>query len=157
MKDTEWKWPNEAQWKRDTCTGRSWNYRWRTSYHWWLKTLITEEYLPFKKVDQRKLRDITKKVNALIWHIETDDVTQINKLAMAAVLWVAKEVGVKKEKRGDKIESWWKRRVESDITNLRRDIKRLERDRRGETEWKAKRKFKEVNAKYRVKKVNKSG
>ena len=26
----------------------------------------TEEYLPFKKVDQRKLRDVTKKVNALI-------------------------------------------------------------------------------------------
>ena len=96
-------------------------------------------------------------MNALIWHIETDDVTQINKLAMAAVLWVAKEVGVKKEKRGEKIESWWKRRVESDITNLRRDIKRIERDRRGETEGKAERKFKEVNAKYRVKKVNKSG
>ena len=35
----------------------------------------TEEYLPFKKVDQRKLRDVTKKVNALIRHIETDDAT----------------------------------------------------------------------------------
>ena len=35
-----------------------------------LKSLMirneTEEYLPFKKVDQRKLRDVTKKVNALI-------------------------------------------------------------------------------------------
>ena len=40
----------------------------------------TEEYLPFKKVDQRKLRDVTKKVNAVIRHIETDDVTQTNKL-----------------------------------------------------------------------------
>ena len=28
----------------------------------------TEEYLPFKKVDQRKLRDVTKKVNAVIRH-----------------------------------------------------------------------------------------
>ena len=35
----------------------------------------TEEYLPFKKVDQRKLIDVTKKVNAAIRHIETDDVT----------------------------------------------------------------------------------
>ena len=39
-----------------------------------------EEYLPFKKVDQRKLRDVTKKVNAVIRHIETDDVTQTNLL-----------------------------------------------------------------------------
>ena len=49
-----------------------------------LKALIisneTEEYLPFKKVDQRNLRDVTKKVNAVIRHIETDDVTQTNKL-----------------------------------------------------------------------------
>ena len=59
-----------------------------------LKTLMirneTEEYLPFKKVVQRKLRDVTKKVNAVIRHFETDDVTQTNKLAMAAALWIAK-------------------------------------------------------------------
>ena len=49
-----------------------------------LKDLIirneTEEYLPFKKVDQRKLRDITTKVCPVIRHIETDDVTQTNLL-----------------------------------------------------------------------------
>ena len=33
-----------------------------------------------------------------IKRIETDDATQTNKLAMAAALWVAKEVGVKKAK-----------------------------------------------------------
>ena len=38
----------------------------------------TEEYLPFKEVDQRKLRDISKKENAMIRHTETDDVTQTN-------------------------------------------------------------------------------
>ena len=38
----------------------------------------TEEYLPFKKVDQRKLRNVTKKVNAVIRHTETDDITQTN-------------------------------------------------------------------------------
>ena len=66
----------------------------------------TEEYLPSKKVDQRKLRDLTKKVNAVIRHIETDDVTQTNKLATAAAIWVSKEVGVKKGKIGKKKESW---------------------------------------------------
>ena len=38
----------------------------------------TEEYLLFKKVDQRKLRDVTKKVNEVIRNVETDDVTQTN-------------------------------------------------------------------------------
>ena len=76
-----------------------------------LKALIirneTDEYLLLNKVDTRKLRDITKKVNAAIRHIKTDDVTQTNKLAMAAV--VAKEVGVKKGQRGEKKEPQWKR------------------------------------------------
>ena len=112
----------------------------------------TEEYLPFKKVVQRKLRDVTKKVNAVIRHIETDDVTQTNKLAMAAALWVTKEVGVKKGKIGEHKEPWWKKRAESDITNLRSDINRLERERQGETGGKGRRKIKELNAKYREKK-----
>ena len=47
---------------------------------------------------------------------------------MAAALWVAK-VGVKKNRVGEKKEPWWKRRTESDISNLRRDINRLERER----------------------------
>ena len=54
----------------------------------------TEEYPPFKKVDQRKLRDVTKRVNLVSRHIETDDVTQTNKLAIAATIWVTKEVAV---------------------------------------------------------------
>ena len=112
----------------------------------------TQVNLPFKKVDQRKLREVTKKVNEVIRHIKIDDVTQTNKLAMAAAFWVAKEVGVKKGKIGEKKEPWWKKRIESDITNLRRDINRLERERRGETGGKGKRKIKELDTKYRVKK-----
>ena len=46
---------------------------------------------------------------------------------MAAALWLAKEVAVKKGKRGEKKEPWWKRKIESDITKLGKDIKRLER------------------------------
>ena len=105
--------PNET----DICTCRNLNYTIRNE---------TEEYLPFKKVDQRKLRDITKKVNAVIRHIETDDVAQTHKLAMEAALYVAIEVGVKKGKRREKKEPWWKR-IESDITSLRRTKGRTRR------------------------------
>ena len=58
----------------------------------------TEEQLPFKKVDQRKLKDVTKKMNAVIIHIEID-ITQTKKIAMTAALWFAKEVGVTKAKK----------------------------------------------------------
>ena len=102
--------------------------------------------------DQRKLRDTTKKVNAVIKHIETDDTIQTNKLAMAAALWVTKVVGVRKDKKEEKKGQWSKRRIRSDIANQRKDINRLERERRGETGGKGKRKIKELNAKYRVKK-----
>ena len=66
----------------------------------------TEEYLPFKKVDQRKLRDVTKKVNAVIKHIKIDGVTQTNKTGMALARLVAKVVGVKKDKKVEKKELW---------------------------------------------------
>ena len=69
---------------------------------------------------------------------------------MAAALWVAKEVGVKKDNIGEKRR--WKRGFESDNTSLRRDINRLDRERQRETGGKGKRKIKELNAKYRVKK-----
>ena len=52
----------------------------------------TGEYLPFKKVDQGKLRHVTKKVDTVIRHIETDDITQTNKLAMAATLLLQKKL-----------------------------------------------------------------
>ena len=113
----------------------------------------TEEHLPFKKVDQRKLRDVTKKVNALARHIKTDDVTQTNKLAMAAAIWTAKEVKVKKGKRGEKKEPWCKGRIESDITNLRRDINRLERERRKETGGKGKGNISESKQRLTAKKT----
>ena len=103
------------------------------------------------------MRDVTKKVNAVIRHIERNNVTQTSKLAMAAAFWIAKEVGVINNKIGEKKELWWKRRIESDITNLGRDINRLQKERQ-ETGGKEKRKIKEFNeikefnAKYRVKK-----
>ena len=44
------------------------------------------------------MKDVTKKVNAVIIHIEKD-ITQTKKIAMTAALWFAKEVGVTKAKK----------------------------------------------------------
>ena len=80
------------------------------------------------------------------------DITQTNKLAMVVAIWSAKEVGLNKGKRGEKKELWWKGIIERDITNLRRDINRLKRERWSETGGKGKRKIKGVNAKSKEKK-----
>ena len=74
---------------------------------------------------------------------------------MAAALYVEKEVVVKKGKIGENTVE--KKSVEINITNLIRDINRLERERQVENEGKGKGKIKEFNAKYRVKNGNKSG
>ena len=38
----------------------------------------------------------------MIRFIETDYITQVDKIAMAVALWVTKEIGLKKGKRGVK-------------------------------------------------------
>ena len=98
----------------------------------------TEEYLISNKVDHKNLEDVAKKVNAVIRSIETDDVTQTYKLAMAAGPWTAKKAGVRNGKIGEKKEPSWQKRIESNITNLRRDINRLERERQSRRERKEK-------------------
>ena len=50
-------------------------------------------YLSQKEIDQRKLRDATKNVNAVIRHIETDDITQTNKLAITQPFGLRKKLG----------------------------------------------------------------
>ena len=112
---------------------------------------MKQEYLPLKKVDQRKLRDVTKKMSAVVRHIETDDVTQTNQTCFGSIpLSCKRSWSEERQKRREK-EPWWKR-IEIDITNLTRDIKRLKRERQGETGGKGNRITKELNAKYKVKK-----
>ena len=71
-----------------------------------MKALIirneTEEYLLFKKVGQRQLRDVTKKVNADKRHIETDDIIKRNKLAMGCKRTWSEERQEEKKSHGGK-------------------------------------------------------
>ena len=48
---------------------------------------------------------------------------------------------MKKGKKGQKKESWWKRRIGNDITSLRKDITGLKRERQGQTGEKGKKKI----------------
>ena len=56
-----------------------------------------EDYsvLPFKKVDRLKINEITAKVNKLVARIQTDNITDTNKLLKAVRSVVAEKIGLK--------------------------------------------------------------
>ena len=59
--------------------------------------------------------------------METKDITPTNRLLLAAGQVVAKRLGVKKQQRKEKIVPWWKRRLNGQVVQLRKDISRLAR------------------------------
>lgn len=71
-----------------------------------------DKYLLFKKIEQWKLCDETKKANTAKRHLAAADKTQSNKLTKREALWVAKQVGLRKVKNRDRREPWWKRQIE---------------------------------------------
>ena len=73
------------------------------------------------------LNRTTAKVNRVIELIETKNITQIIDLIKAAGVWVADQLGLKKYQDGKKKDPWWKRRIEKDMKQLRKDINILER------------------------------
>ena len=105
--------------------------------------------ISFKKVDMNTLNRTTAKVNRVIELIETKNITQTNNLIKAAAIWVADQLGLKKHEGGKKKDPWWKRRIEEDIKQLKKDIEKVKKGRIGaRKEGKAK----PVEEKYGVKK-----
>jgi len=95
------------------------------------------------------LEEETKIVNKAIRHVATRDISESNNLIKAASIWVARQFGLKRAIRGKKVEPWWKRRIEEDIKRISREVNILEREKRGEI--KSKRKVKELENKYCIK------
>ena len=56
-----------------------------------------QEYrvLPLKKVDRLKMNEITAKVNKLVARIQTDSITETNKLLKAVRTIVAEKIGLR--------------------------------------------------------------
>ena len=69
-------------------------------------------------------------VNQVTELIETKNITQTNNLIKAAGVWVADQLGLKKYEGGKKKDQW-KRRIEEDIKQLKKDINILERVKKG--------------------------
>ena len=87
--------------------------------------------ISLNNVDLNTLNKTTAKVNRVIELIETKNITQTNNLIKAAGVWVADQLGLKKYEGGKKKDPWWKRRIEEDIKQLKKDVERVKKGRIG--------------------------
>ena len=74
------------------------------------------------------LNRTTAKMNRVIELIETKTITQTNSLIKA----VADQLDLQKYEGGKKKGPWWKRRIEEDIKQLKKDISILEKVKKGQ-------------------------
>ena len=78
--------------------------------------------LNLKRVDRKKVSEELKKVEAVLSKMPTSDITQTNDLIYAATTIVTENLGVKAAKKENKSDPWWKRRLEGQIQQLRRNL-----------------------------------
>ena len=97
------------------------------------------------------LNRTTVKVNRMIELIETKNITQTNNLIKSAAVWVADQLGLKKYEDWKKKDPWWKRRIEEDIKQLKKDINILERVKKGQIGARKEGQAKLIEEKYGVK------
>ena len=68
-----------------------------------------------RNVERKRLKEKVKEVNKVLAFMETKDITQTNKLLLAAGQVVAKRLGVKKQQRKEKVIPWRKRRLNGQV------------------------------------------
>ena len=105
----------------------------------------------FSKIDISVLAEWSRKINCILKHVRTENITHTNILIKAVLVYVGKKIGLKAwgSKNKKESEPWWKRKIKS-INKVRKDINILERDQRGEI--KRKEKYEELKRKYNTKK-----
>ena len=97
------------------------------------------------------LNRTTDKENRVIELTETKNITQTNNLIKVAGVWVADQLGLKKYEGGKKKDPSWKRHIEEDIKQLKKDISILERVKKGQIGACKESKAKLIEEKYGVK------
>ena len=97
------------------------------------------------------LNRTTTKMNGVIELIGAKNITQTNNLVKAAGVWVADQLGLKKYEGVKKKDPRWKRHIEEDIKQLKKDINILERVKKGQIGASKESKAKLIEEKYGVK------
>ena len=83
--------------------------------------------------------------------IQIKNINQTNNLIRAARVWITDQLGLKKYEGGKKKDPWWKKRIEEDIKQLKKDINILERVKKEQIDARKVGKVQLVEEKYEVK------
>ena len=85
---------------------------------------VTKEEAPMnlRNVERGSLKEAVKKINDLLTDIPTANLTETNKLLLAATRLAEKKVGAKKRETRSMVEPWWKRKLNGQIAKLRKDL-----------------------------------
>ena len=96
-----------------------------------LKEILAErktcQGIIFKKVGRKLLKVQAERVNEALKYLESKSITETNNLIVAASVWVAEQLGLKKVEHRKKYEPFWKQRIEGDIRRLRQEVNVMER------------------------------
>ena len=105
-----------------------------------------------RSYDNKKLKDVTKRVNDVLGTIETNSISETKNLIIAGITLMYKELGIKNNAQKTKAkEPYWKRRLENDIRKLRKELSRIESWFTGRWKKKNKEVKEELSRKYKIK------
>ena len=74
----------------------------------------------FNKIDRCVLAKWSRKINCILKHIRTQNITDTNILIKAVIVHVRKQIGSKNKKES---EPWWKRRIKKSINKVKEELK----------------------------------
>ena len=104
--------------------------------------LISEKtQLPsLRKVNAKELKETVEFVNSVIHNVITNSITEMNNLLYAGAYVVAEKLGKMKKNESNKKrkEPWWKRTIQANIAECRKDVSRLNERRKGTFEFEKK-------------------
>ena len=93
--------------------------------------LMKEEHLPspqnFRRIDRVILKEKTKLVDEVIDSVQASNITEDNKLVKCGTLVITHLLGINEIRNKKKEEPFWKRKIESKINALRKDVSRIKR------------------------------
>ena len=83
------------------------------------------------------MKETVELVNSVIYNGITNSITEMNNLFYAGIYAVAEKLGkMKKNKSNEKRKKpWWKRRIQADIVEWRKELSRLNERRKGAFEY----------------------
>ena len=93
--------------------------------------------------DKEQIKEEVIKMNKVLEHVKITGFTHCRNVIQAAMKIVGEEVGMKKSNAKKKKEPFWKRRILTDISRLRKDLSRIEawfagrwkKDKKKEKDW----------------------